>query len=67
MGTHPRRSSVYNYLVLDALFKGRRDGTFVRIMTVAQDGDIKGAEAHIKLFAEQVMPLLDQHLPGASL
>lgn len=55
------------YLVLDALFKGRRDGTFVRIMTVAQDGDIKGAEARIKLFAEQVMPLLEQHLPGASL
>ena len=55
------------YLVLDALFKGRRDGTFVRIMTVAQDGDIKGAEARIKSFAEQVMPLLDQYLPGASL
>jgi EpsI family protein len=55
------------YLVLDALFKGRRDGTFVRIMTVAQDGDIKGAEARVKSFAEQVMPLLDQYLPGASL
>ncbi len=55
------------YLVLDALFKGRRDGTFVRIMTVAQDGDIKGAEERVKLFAEQVMPLLDEHLPGARL
>lgn len=55
------------YLVLDALFKGRRDGTFVRIMTVAQDGDIKGAEDRIKAFAEQVMPLLDEHLPGARL
>ncbi len=55
------------YLVLDALFKGRRDGTFVRIMTVAQDGDIKGAEDRIKLFAEQALPLLDEHLPGATL
>ncbi len=55
------------YLVLDALFKGRRDGTFVRIMTVAQDGDIKGAEERVKLFAEQVLPLLEEHLPGASL
>lgn len=55
------------YLVLDALFKGRRDGTFVRIMTVAQDGDVEGAEQRIKHFAEQVMPLLEQHLPGAKL
>jgi len=55
------------YLVLDALFKGRRDGTFVRIMAVAQDGDIKGAQARVKAFAEEVMPLLDQYLPGASL
>ncbi len=55
------------YLVLDALFKGRRDGTFVRIMTVAQDGDIKAAKERVKLFAEQVMPLFEEHLPGASL
>jgi len=55
------------YLVLDALFKGRRDGTFVRIMTVAQDGDIKAAREQVKNFAEQVMPLLENHLPGASL
>jgi EpsI family protein len=55
------------YLVLDALFQGRRDGTFVRIMTVAQEGDIKGAEQRVKHFAEQVMPLLDEHLPGARL
>ncbi len=55
------------YLVIDALFKGRRDGTFVRIMTVVQDEDIKGAEDRVKLFAEQVLPLLDTYLPGASL
>jgi EpsI family protein len=55
------------YLVLDALFKGRRDGTFVRIMTVAQDGDIEAAREQVQKFAEQVMPLLENHLPGASL
>lgn len=55
------------YLVLDALFKGRRDGTFVRIMTVAQNGDIKAAEDRVKHFAEQVLPLLADHLPGANI
>lgn len=53
------------YLVLDALFKGRRDGTFVRIMTVAHGGDIGAAEERAKLFAEQVMPVFEQYLPGA--
>jgi len=46
---------------------GRRDGTFVRIMTVAEDGDIPAAEERVKRFAEQAMPLLDEHLPGESL
>lgn len=55
------------YLVLDALFMGRRDGTFVRIMTVAEDGDIQAAEERVIRFAEQAMPLLDEHLPGESL
>ena len=55
------------YLVVDALLKGRRDGTFVRIMTVAQDGDIIGAEERVKLFAEQVLPMFEEYLPGATL
>ena len=55
------------YLVLDAMLTGRRDGTFVRIMTVAGEGDIAAAEARAKEFAQQVMPLLEGHLPGARL
>ena len=55
------------YLVLDALFMGRRDGTFVRIMTVASDGDIAAAEDRAKFFAEQALPFLEEHLPGAML
>lgn len=55
------------YLVLDALFMGRRDGTFVRIMTVADDGDIATAEDRVKYFAEQALPFLEDHLPGATL
>lgn len=55
------------YLVLDAIFKGRRDGTFVRIMTLAEDGDIKGAEDRAYQFAREVVPILENHLPGANL
>ena len=55
------------YLVLDAIFKGRRDGAFVRIMSVARHGDIEATEHRVKKFAETVMPLLEQYLPGASL
>ena len=36
------------YLVLDALFKGRRDGSFVRIMSYAENGDIAAAQARVK-------------------
>jgi EpsI family protein len=55
------------YLVLDAIFKGRRDGAFVRIMSVARNGDIEATEDRVKKFAETVMPLLEEYLPGASL
>lgn len=53
--------------VLDALFMGRRDGTFIRIMTYAPNGDIEATEAKVKVFAENVMALLENHLPGAKI
>lgn len=55
------------YLVLDAIFKGRRDGTFVRIMTVAQDGEIAAAKQRSRIFAEQVLAILQDHLPGSEI
>ena len=55
------------YLVMDALTKGRRDGTFVRIMTTVKGNDIAGAEATVKKFAEQVMVSLENYLPGSSI
>lgn len=55
------------YLVLDALFKGRRDGSFVRIMMHVKDGDIQGTEEKAKQFAEQVQVLLQDYLPGATI
>jgi EpsI family protein len=55
------------YLVLDALFKGRRDGTFVRIMVTVKGADIAEAEHRVQKFAEQVMVALENHLPGSRL
>lgn len=55
------------YLVVDALLQGRRDGAFVRIMTVAEDGDIDGAVSRAKKFAGEVKIMLEQFLPGAQL
>lgn len=55
------------YLVLDALFKGRRDGSFVRIMDTVHDKDIHGAEKRIKKFAESVMVQLENYIPGSRL
>ncbi len=55
------------YLVFDAIFKGRRDGTFVRIISHVQDGDKGKTAANVKDFAEKVMPELEHYLPGSSL
>ncbi len=55
------------YLVVDAIVKGRRDGTFVRIMAVDTDGDLEATEKRVYQFAEDVMPMLENYLPGAQL
>jgi EpsI family protein len=55
------------YLVLDALRMGRRDGTFVRIMSTVQGDDIEKASQEAGAFAEQVMKNLEAYLPGRTL
>lgn len=52
------------YLVWDAIFKRRRDGSFVRIMISAADGDVAKAEEKVKQFGELVMEKLENYLPG---
>ncbi|MDA3918279.1 MAG: EpsI family protein [Deltaproteobacteria bacterium] len=52
------------YLVLDALIMKRRDGSFVRLMAQAPQGNIKKAETLLKNFAQLAMPQLDNYLPG---
>ena len=55
------------YLVLDALVKHRRDGTFVRIMDTVKDKNIKAAEQRAQKFAETVMVRLQDFIPGSHL
>jgi EpsI family protein len=52
------------YLVLDALFMKRRDGSFVRLMVPTSHTNIEKTETLLKNFAQLSMPQLDNHLPG---
>jgi EpsI family protein len=55
------------YLIMDALLKSRRDGSFVRIMVPVKGSDIEGAESQVQKFAEQAMVQLENFLPGSRL
>lgn len=52
------------YLVLDAVFKKRRDGSFIRIMVYAPEGDIAAILPAIHEFAGLVTLQLREFLPG---
>ena len=55
------------YLVFDAIVQGRRDGTFVRIMTHSGSKEVEKAIERAQHFAEDAMVLLEEHLPGREL
>ena len=55
------------YQVWDALFMGRRDGSFVRIIAYVPDGDIEKTEKRVRVFATLALKELENHLPGAVL
>ena len=52
------------YLVLDSIFKGRTDGSFVRLIAPVMDGDEKAALANLKEFAVLIVPKLREYLPS---
>jgi EpsI family protein len=52
------------YLVLDAIFKKRRDGTFVRLMAPVRNGNFKQTEQDLQHFAALAMNKLTIFLPG---
>ncbi len=53
------------YLVLDAIFKGRRDGSFVRLMVYAGEDNIDQAEESLNEFAALIIPELEKFIPGS--
>ena len=52
------------YLVLDAITKKRRDGTFVRLMAPAPDGNLKTARESLQQIASLAVVELENFLPG---
>jgi len=52
------------YLVLDALFKGRRDGSFVRIIANVPEGKMREIQQETRQFAELVLAELSDFIPG---
>jgi EpsI family protein len=53
------------YQVLDSIFKRRTDGSFIRIMASASKGNVEETTPYLKEFAEQIIPVLNDFLPGS--
>ena len=51
------------YLVWDAIFKNRTDGSFVRLIAPIQNEDVELTSGYLKLFAENMIPILGEYLP----
>ena len=52
------------YLVIDSITKRRTDGSFVRLIAPVIDGDKEKALKDLKNFAREVIPVLEDYLPG---
>jgi EpsI family protein len=53
------------YLVADAIRSNRSDGALVRVITsIASNEEKVGAVQRAARFAEQILPLLDDHIPN---
>ena len=53
------------YQVLDSIFKRRTDGSIIRIMAPVEDANIEHTTQYLADFTKQVIPILDEFLPGA--
>ena len=52
------------YLVWDAIFKHRTDGSFVRLIAPIAESEAETTR-YMEKFAQQLFPILEQYLPGA--
>jgi len=55
------------WLIRDALFMGRRDGAFIRVMSYAKDEQMTATKERMRKFSEMALTELDHFLPGARL
>jgi EpsI family protein len=52
------------FLVVDGIFTGRREGSFVRILSDVRNGNVAQTRAELSRFAGLVIPELESCLPG---
>jgi EpsI family protein len=53
------------YLLVDSATLHRTDGAMVRLITpIPRGGDVQQADARLRKFAQQVLPILGQYVPG---
>ena len=52
------------YLVVDSILKRRTDGSFVRLISPVQDGDIDATTQKMKVFAHDLAPYLHAYIPS---
>ena len=60
--TNPFQLKIYNFW--DALTRQRTDGALVRLITpIGSNENLKDAEGRLTLFAQQLVPVLDEFIP----
>ncbi len=52
------------YLVVDSITRRRTDGSFVRLITGVQDGNLEKAMDNLKDFAADLYPVLQEYIPS---
>jgi EpsI family protein len=56
------------FALWDALTKQRTDGALVRLITPVYDSEeLKDAEARLQAFVRDIVPVLDEYIPGREL
>lgn len=54
------------YLVWDAIFQKRTDGSFVRLISSVENGGEEDTTKYLKSFTSDLIPILNQFIPGAT-
>ncbi|RJP77262.1 MAG: EpsI family protein [Desulfobacteraceae bacterium] len=53
------------YLIWDSILKNRTDGSFVRLISPVSHNDMDYTTAYLKKFAVEIIPILNEYIPGA--